>query len=202
MDTPLRSKLLTVVLLRRAGGSLLRNPCPPSGPLEGWAHKRSEVGGMERSGRSPEGEQPSVRRKSGHTLSGRAAVRLAEEWTYVQRKSSRPTGGRVTDSAGKAVGWPGADQGADQSADQGADQGEDQSADQGADQRHRPRRRPGYGPGCEPGCGPAVRAENENRAALLVRPALIFGWLHLSQQMCVLKVVISSPHRTLHTSHI
>ena len=69
-----------------------------------------------------------------------------------------------------------------------------------------PECRPGCGPGCRPGrgprCRPAVRAENENRAALLVRPALIFGWLHLSQQMCVLKVVISSPHRTLHTSHI
>ena len=129
---------------------------------------------MERSGRSPEGEQPSVRRKSGHTLSGRAAVRLAEERTDAQRKNSRLPGGRVTNSAGKAAGWPDADQGADQDADQGADQ----SADQ------------------------LVRAKNENRAALLVRPALIFGWLHLSQQMCVLKVVISSPHRTLHTSHI
>ena len=60
----------------------------------------------------------------------------------------------------------------------------------------------GCGPGRRPGCRPAVRAENENRAALLVRPALIFGWLHLSQQKYVLKVVISSPHRTLHTSHI
>lgn len=88
---------------------------------------------MERSGRSPEGEQPSVRRKSGRPLSGRAAVRLAEEWTYVQRKSSRPSGGSVADSAGKAVGWPDADQGADQSADQDADQG----ADKGADQRCR-----------------------------------------------------------------
>ena len=129
---------------------------------------------MERSGRSPEGEQPSVRRKSGRPLSEIAAVRPAEEWTYAQRKSSRTPGGSVADSAGKAAGWPDADQGADQDADQGADQ----SADQ------------------------LVRAENENRAALLVRPALIFGWLHLSQQMCVLKVVISSPHRTLHTSHI
>ena len=146
---------------------------------------------MERSGRSPEGEQPSAWRKGGHTLSGRAAVRPAEERTDAQRKSSRPPGGSVADSAGKAVGWPDANQGADQSADQGADQrcepavrtsGANQGADQGAGQR--------------------VRAENENRAALLVRPALIFGWLHLSQQKYVLKVVISSPHRTLHTSHI
>ena len=143
------------MLLRRAGGSLLRNPCPPSGPLEGWGPQ------AKRSGRDG-----AKRKVSG----GRAAVRLAEEWTYAQRKSSRPTGGSVADSAGKAVGWPDADQG----------------ADQGADQR----------------CGPAVRAEKENRAALLVRPALIFGWLHLSQQKYVLKVVISSPHRTLHTSHI
>ena len=141
---------------------------------------------MERSGRSPEEEQPSAWRKSGRPLSEIAAVCLAEERTDAQRKSSRPPGGRVTDSAGKAVGWPDADQSADQGADQGEDQGADQGTDQGADQR----------------CGPAVRAENENRAALLVRPALIFGWLHLSQQMCVLKVVISSPHRTLHTSHI
>ena len=88
---------------------------------------------MERSGRSPEGEQPSAWRKGGHTLSGRAAVRLAEGWTYAQRKSSRPPGGSVADSAGKAVGWPDADQGADQSADQDADQG----ADKGADQRCR-----------------------------------------------------------------
>ena len=159
VDTPLRSKLLTVVLLRRAGGSLLRNPCPPSGPLEGWGPQ------AKRSGRDG-----AKRKVSG----GRAAVRLAEGWTYAQRENSRPPGGRVTNSAGKAAGWPDADQGADQDADQGADQ----SADQ------------------------LVRAKNENRAALLVRPALIFGWLHLSQQMCVLKVVISSPHRTLHTSHI
>ena len=93
---------------------------------------------MERSGRSPEGEQPSARRKSGRPFGGRAAVRLAEGWTYAQRKSSRPPGGSVADSAGKAVGWPGADQsadqGEDQDADQGADQGEDQGADQGADQ--------------------------------------------------------------------
>ena len=45
----------------------------------------------------------------------------------LQRKSSRPPGGSVADSAGKAVGWP--------DADQGEDQGEDQSADQSADQR-------------------------------------------------------------------
>ena len=171
------------VLLRRAGGSLLRNPCPPSGPLEGWGPQ------AKRSGRDG-----AKRKVSG----GRAAFRPAEEWTYVQRKSSRPPGGSVADSAGKAVGWPDADQGADQSADQGANQGanqgEDQGASQGADQ--------GADQRCRPWCGPAVRAENENRAALLVRPALIFGWLHLSQQMCVLKVVISSPHRTLHTSHI
>ena len=90
---------------------------------------------MERSGRSPEGEQPSVWRKGGHTLSEIAAVRLAEEWTYAQRKNSRLPGGRVTNSAGKAVGWPDADQGADQDADQGADQGANQGTDQGADQR-------------------------------------------------------------------
>ena len=167
VDTPLRSKLLTVVLLRRAGGSLLRNPCPPSGSLEGWGPQ------AKRSGRDG-----AKRKVSG----GRAAVRSEEEWTYAQRKSSRPPGGSVADSAGKAVGWPDADQG----ADQGADHAADQSADQGADQ----------------GAGQLVRSENKNRAALLVRPALIFGWLHLSQQMCVLKVVISSPHRTLHTSHI
>ena len=77
---------------------------------------------MERSGRSPEGEQPSAWRKGGHTLSEIAAVRLAEEWTYAQRESSRPPGGSVADSAGKAVGWPDADQDADQGADQGADQ--------------------------------------------------------------------------------
>ena len=89
---------------------------------------------MERSGRSPEGEQPSAWRKGGHTLSGRAAVRPAEEWTSAQRDSSRPPGGSVADSAGKAVGWPDADQGADQGADQSADQDADQGADQGADQ--------------------------------------------------------------------
>ena len=112
-----------------------------------------------------------------------------EGWSAAEglrRASSRPSGGSVADSAGKAVGWPDADQGADQDADQDADQGADQDADQGADQS----------------ADQLVRAKNENRAALLVRPALIFGWLHLSQQMCVLKVVISSPHRTLHTSHI
>ena len=102
---------------------------------------------MERSGRSPEGEQPSVWRKGGHTLSEIAAVRLAEERTYVQRKSSRPPGGSVADSAGKAVGWPDADQGADQGADQDADQGADQGAGQGADQR----------------CGPAVRTSGAGR---------------------------------------
>ena len=80
VDTPLRSKLLTVVLLRRAGGSLLRNPCPPSGPLEGWGPQ------VKRSGRDG-----AKRKVSG----GRAAVRLAEGWTYAQRKSSRPSGGRV-----------------------------------------------------------------------------------------------------------
>ena len=90
---------------------------------------------MERSGRSPEGEQPSAWRKSEQTLSGRTAVCPAEEWTSAQRKSSRPPGGRVDiRSAGKAVGWPDADQGADQGADQSADQGSDQGADQGADQ--------------------------------------------------------------------
>ena len=90
---------------------------------EGW----SEAEGLRRESSRPSGgrvnirseeEQPSARRKSGHTLSGRAAVRLAEGWTYAQRESSRPTGGRVTDSAGKAVGWPDADQGTDQGADQ------------------------------------------------------------------------------------
>ena len=65
-----------------------------------------------------------------------------EGWSEAEglrRESSRPPGGSVADSAGKAVGWPdadqGADQGADQSADQGADQGANQGADQGADQR-------------------------------------------------------------------
>ena len=65
----------------------------------------------------------------------RAGVRSEGEQPSARRKSSRPPGGRVTDSAGKAVGWPDADQGEDQGADQGADQGEDQGADQGADQR-------------------------------------------------------------------
>ena len=106
---------------------------------------------MERSGRSPEGEQPSVRRKSGRPLSEIAAVRLAEEWTYVQRKSSRPPGGSVADCAGKAVGWPDADQDADQGADQDADQGADQSANQGADQ------------GADQRCGPAVRTSGAGR---------------------------------------
>ena len=92
---------------------------------------------MERSGRSPEGEQPSVRRKSGRPLSEIAAVRLAEGWTYAQRKNSRPTGGSVADSAGKAVGWPDADQGEDQGADQGANQGTDQGADQRCGQKMR-----------------------------------------------------------------
>ena len=92
---------------------------------------------MERSGRSPEGEQPSAWRKGGHTLSGRAAVRPEEEWTYAQRKSSRPPGGSVADSAGKAVGWPGADQGADQGAGQGADQGANQGAGQRCGQKMR-----------------------------------------------------------------
>ena len=60
-----------------------------------------------------------------------------EGWSEAEglrRESSRPPGGRVTDSAGKAVGWPGADQSADQGADQGANQGADQGADQSADQ--------------------------------------------------------------------
>ena len=182
MDTPLRSKLLTVVLLRRAGGSLLRNPCPPSGPLEGWGPQ------AKRSGRDG-----AKRKVSG----GRAAVRLAEGWTYAQRKSSRPPGGRANRRSAEEQ--PSARRKSYQLSGQGC-----RLAGCG----------PGCGPGCEPGCGPgcrpgrgprcrpAVRAENENRAALLVRPALIFGWLHLSQQKYVLKVVISSPHRTLHTSHI
>ena len=124
-----------------------------------------------------------------------------EGWSEAEglrRESSRPSGGRVPDSAGKAVSWPDADQGADQGADQSADQGADQGANQGADQDADQ----GAGQGADQRCGPAVRTEKENRAALLVRPALIFGWLHLSQQKYVLKVVISSPHRTLHTSHI
>ena len=174
VDTPLRSKLLTVVLLRRAGGSLLRNPCPPSGPLEGWGPQ------AKRSGRDG-----AKRKVSG----GRAAVRLEEGWTYAQRDSSRPPGGRV--DIRSAEEQPSARRKSYRLRWQGC-----RLAGCG----------PGCGPGCEPGCRPgrrpAVRAENENRAALLVRPALIFGWLHLSQQMCVLKVVISSPHRTLHTSHI
>ena len=92
---------------------------------------------MERSGRSPEGEQPAAWRESGHTLSGRAAVRLAEERTDAQRKNSRLPGGRVPDSAGKAVGWPGADQGANQGTDQDANQGTDQGADQRCGQKMR-----------------------------------------------------------------
>ena len=104
---------------------------------------------MERSGRSPEGEQPSAWRKGGHTLSGRTAVRLAEERTDAQRKNSRPSGGRVPDSAGKAVGWPDADQGEDQGEDQGADQGEDQGADQGAGQ--------GADQGADQRCGQKMR---------------------------------------------
>ena len=68
------------MLLRRAGGSLLRNPCPPSGPLEGWGPQ------AKRSGRDG-----AKRKVSG----GRAAVRPAEEWTSAQRDSSRPPGGRV-----------------------------------------------------------------------------------------------------------
>ena len=107
------------MLLRRAGGSLLRNPCPPSGPLEGWGPQ------AKRSGRDG-----AKRKVSG----GIAAVRQAEERTYAQRESCRPPGGSVADSAGKAVGWPDADQDADQGAAQGADQGADQSADQSADQ--------------------------------------------------------------------
>ena len=61
-----------------------------------------------------------------------------EGWSEAEglrRESSRPPGGSVADSAGKAVGWPDADQGANQGADQGADQGAGQGADQGADQR-------------------------------------------------------------------
>ena len=174
VDTPLRSKLLTVVLLRRAGGSLLRNPCPPSGPLEGWGPQ------AKRSGRDG-----AKRKVSG----GRAAVRPAEEWTSAQRDSSRPPGGRANRRSAEEQ--PSARWKCCRLSGQGC-----RLAGCG----------PGCGPGCRPGCRPgyrpAVRAENENRAALLVRPALIFGWLHLSQQMYVLKVVISSPHRTLHTSHI
>ena len=142
MDTPLRSKLLTVVLLRRAGGSLLRNPCPPSGPLEGWGPQ------AKRSGRDG-----AKRKVSG----GRAAVRLAEGWTYAQRKSSRPPGGSVADSAGKAVGWPGADQSADQSADQGEDQDADQGADQGEDQGEDQGASQGANQGADQRCGQKMR---------------------------------------------
>ena len=166
------------VLLRRAGGSLLRNPCPPSGPLEGWGPQ------AKRSGRDG-----AKRKVSG----GRAAVRLAEGWTYAQRESSRPSGGRV--DIRSAEEQPSARRKCCRLSGQGCRLA-------GCGPGCGPGRRPGCRPGCEPGCRPAVRAENENRAALLVRPALIFCWLHLSQQMCVLKVVISSPHRTLHTSHI
>ena len=186
MDTPLRSKLLTVLLLRRASGSLLRNPCPPSGPLEGWGPQ------AKRSGRDG-----AKRKVSG----GRAAVRLAEGWTYAQRESSRPSGGRV--NIRSAEEQPSARRKCCRLSGQGCrlagcGPGCEPGCGPGCRPGRGPRRRPGRGPGCRP----AVRAENENRAALLVRPALIFGWLHLSQQMCVLKVVISSPHRTLHTSHI
>ena len=55
-----------------------------------------------------------------------------EGWSEAEglrRESSRPPGGSVADSAGKAVGWPDADQGADQGEDQGANQGADQGAD-------------------------------------------------------------------------
>ena len=102
---------------------------------EGW----SEAEGLRRESSRPSGgrvdirsakEQPSVRRKSGRPLSEIAAVHLAEGWTYAQRKSSRVPGGRVADSAGKAVGWPDADQGADQGANQGANQGTDQRCGQ------------------------------------------------------------------------
>ena len=56
-----------------------------------------------------------------------------EGWSEAEglrRESSRPPGGRVPDSAGKAVGWPDADQGADQGANQGANQGTDQRCGQ------------------------------------------------------------------------
>ena len=170
------------MLLRRAGGSLLRNPCPPSGPLEGWGPQ------AKRSGRDG-----AKRKVSG----GRAAVRPAEEWTSAQRDSSRPPGGRV--DIRSAEEQPSARRKCCRLSGQGCRLA---GCGPGCEPGCRPGRRPGCRPGCGPGCGPAVRAENENRAALLVRPALIFGWLHLSQQKYVLKVVISSPHRTLHTSHI
>ena len=170
------------VLLRRAGGSLLRNPCPPSGPLEGWGPQ------AKRSGRDG-----AKRKVSG----GRAAVRLEEGWTYAQRDSSRPPGGRVDFHSAREQ--PSARRKCCRLRGQGCRLA---GCGPGCEPGCRPGRRPGCRPGCGPGCRPAVRAENENRAALLVRPALIYGWLHLSQQMCVLKVVISSPHRTLHTSHI
>ena len=182
------------MLLRRAGGSLLRNPCPPSGPLEGWGPQ------AKRSGRDG-----AKRKVSG----GRAAVRPAEGWTYAQRDSSRPPGGRV--DIRSAEEQPSARRKCCRLSGQGCRLA---GCGPGCGPECGPGCGPGCEPGCEPGCGPgrgprrrprrrpAVRAENENRAALLVRPALIFGWLHLSQQKCVLKVVISSPHRTLHTSHI
>ena len=166
-------------------------PVPTLGPVrgmgptseakwEGW----SEAEGLRRESSRPSGgrvdvrsagEQPYAWRKSGHTFSERAAVR-PEEVLPTQR--ARLSAGRMrtrmrTRVRTRVQTWAQASW-----------------------------CRPGCESGCEPGCRPAVRAENENRAALLVRPALIFGWLHLSQQMCVLKVVISSPHRTLHTSHI
>ena len=119
-------------------------------------------------------EAEGLRRESSRPPGGRANRRSAEEQPSARRKSYR-------------LRWQGC-----RLAGCGP----------GCEPGRRPGCGPGCGPECGPGCGPAVRAENENRAALLVRPALIFGWLHLSQQMCVLKVVISSPHRTLHTSHI
>ena len=121
VDTPLRSKLLTVVLLRRAGGSLLRNPCPPSGPLEGWGPQ------AKRSGRDG-----AKRKVSG----GRAAVRLAEEWTSAQRDSSRPPGGRVDIRSAREQ--PSARRKCCRLRWQGC-------------------RLARCGPGCRPGCGPRRR---------------------------------------------
>ena len=124
-------------------------------------------------------EQPSALRKGGHTFSERAAVRPEE---VLPTPRARLSAGRVRTRVQTRV----QTRVRTRMRTRVRTKVQARVRTSGADQR----------------CGPAVRAENENRAALLVRPALIFGWLHLSQQMCVLKVVISSPHRTLHTSHI
>ena len=98
-------------------------------------------------------------RESSRTPGGRVDIRSAEEQPY--------PGGSVADSAGKAVGWPDADQGAnqgeDQGEDQGADQNADQDADQGADQSADQGANQGADQRCEPGCGPWRRPAGAGR---------------------------------------